>query len=196
MLLRTAGFHVVSDHGEASIARIPSEAAPTRDGPRVNREISARSVRLVGADGEMIGVVSLRDALLAAEDAGLDLVEIAPQAEPPVCKILDYGKFKYEAQKKANEARKKQKIIEVKEIKLRPNIDDNDYDVKMRSARRFLEEGDKVKVTLRFRGREMAHQDLGMNVLVRVRDELTELAKVEQMPKLEGRQMVMVLAPR
>ncbi|CAO3447953.1 Translation initiation factor 3 [Azospirillum largimobile] len=144
----------------------------------------------------MIGVVSLRDALLAAEDAGLDLVEIAPQAEPPVCKILDYGKFKYEAQKKANEARKKQKIIEVKEIKLRPNIDDNDYDVKMRSARRFLEEGDKVKVTLRFRGREMAHQDLGMNVLVRVRDELTELAKVEQMPKLEGRQMVMVLAPR
>lgn len=144
----------------------------------------------------MIGVVSLRDALLAAEDAGLDLVEIAPQAEPPVCKILDYGKFKYEAQKKANEARKKQKIIEVKEIKLRPNIDDNDYDVKMRSARRFLEEGDKVKVTLRFRGREMAHQDLGMNVLIRVRDELEALAKVEQMPKLEGRQMVMVLAPR
>ncbi|CAO3401476.1 Translation initiation factor 3 [Azospirillum palustre] len=144
----------------------------------------------------MIGVVSLRDALLAAEDAGLDLVEIAPQAEPPVCKILDYGRFRYEAQKKANEARKKQKIIEVKEIKLRPNIDDNDYDVKMRSARRFLEEGDKVKVTLRFRGREMAHQELGMNVLVRVRDELEALAKVEQMPKLEGRQMVMVLAPR
>ncbi|MBP2293078.1 translation initiation factor IF-3 [Azospirillum rugosum] len=144
----------------------------------------------------MVGVVSLRDALMAAEDAGLDLVEIAPQAEPPVCKILDYGKYKYEAQKKAAEARKKQKIIEVKEIKLRPNIDDNDYDVKMRSARRFLEEGDKVKVTMRFRGREMAHQDLGMNVLVRVRDELDELAKVEQMPKLEGRQMVMVLAPR
>lgn len=144
----------------------------------------------------MVGVVSLRDALMAAEDAGLDLVEIAPQAEPPVCKILDYGKYKYEAQKKAAEARKKQKIIEVKEIKLRPNIDDNDYDVKMRSARRFLEEGDKVKVTMRFRGREMAHQDLGMNVLVRVRDALDELAKVEQMPKLEGRQMVMVLAPR
>ena len=162
----------------------------------MNREITARSVRLVGADGEMVGVVSLRDALLAAEDAGLDLVEIAPQAEPPVCKILDYGKYKFEAQKKANEARKKQKIIEVKEIKLRPNIDDNDYDVKMRAARRFLEEGDKVKVTMRFRGREMAHQDLGMNVLVRVRDELDELAKVEQMPKLEGRQMVMVLAPR
>ncbi|GAA4250850.1 translation initiation factor IF-3 [Azospirillum formosense] len=194
--LREVAPRWVSSHGEASIARIPSEAAPTRDGPRVNREITARSIRLVGADGEMVGVVSLRDALLAAEDAGLDLVEIAPQAEPPVCKILDYGKYKYEAQKKAAEARKKQKIIEVKEIKLRPNIDDNDYDVKMRSARRFLEEGDKVKVTMRFRGREMAHQDLGMNVLVRVRDELDELAKVEQMPKLEGRQMVMVLAPR
>ncbi|MCW2245372.1 translation initiation factor IF-3 [Azospirillum fermentarium] len=144
----------------------------------------------------MVGVVSLRDALIAAEDAGLDLVEIAPQAEPPVCKVLDYGKFKFEAQKKAAEARKKQKVIEVKEIKLRPNIDDNDYDVKMRSARRFIEEGDKVKVTMRFRGREMAHQDLGMNVLIRVRDELEEIAKVEQMPKLEGRQMVMVLAPR
>lgn len=144
----------------------------------------------------MIGVVTLRDALIAAEEASLDLVEVAPQAEPPVCKILDYGKFKYEAQKKAAEARKKQKVIEVKEIKLRPNIDDNDYEVKMRSAKRFLEDGDKVKVTLRFRGREMAHQDLGMNVLMRVRDELDALAKVEQMPKLEGRQMIMVLAPR
>ncbi|WP_298374979.1 translation initiation factor IF-3 [Azospirillum sp.] len=175
---------------------MPPEAAPTRDGPRVNREITARSVRLVGADGEMIGVVSLRDALYAAEDAGLDLVEVAPQAEPPVCKILDFGKFKYEAQKKANEARKKQKIIEVKELKLRPNIDDNDYDVKMRAARRFLEEGDKVKVTMRFRGREMAHQDIGMSVLMRVRDALEDLVKVEQMPKLEGRQMIMVLAPK
>ncbi len=144
----------------------------------------------------MIGVVSLRDALYAAEDAGLDLVEVAPQAEPPVCKILDFGKFKYEAQKKANEARKKQKIIEVKELKLRPNIDDNDYDVKMRAARRFLEEGDKVKVTMRFRGREMAHQDIGMNVLMRVRDALEDIVKVEQMPKLEGRQMIMVLAPK
>ncbi|TWB42114.1 translation initiation factor 3 (bIF-3) [Nitrospirillum viridazoti] len=144
----------------------------------------------------MVGVVSLRDALIAAEEAGLDLVEVSPNAEPPVCKILDYGKFKYEAQKKAAEARKKQKIIEVKEIKLRPNIDDNDYDVKMRAARRFLEEGDKVKVTMRFRGREMAHQDLGMNVLVRVKDLLDDLAKVEQMPKLEGKQMIMILAPR
>lgn len=144
----------------------------------------------------MVGVVTLRDALIAAEEAGLDLVEVSPNAEPPVCKILDYGKFKYEAQKKAAEARKKQKIIEVKEIKLRPNIDDNDYDVKMRAARRFLEEGDKVKVTMRFRGREMAHQDLGMNVLVRVKDLLDDLAKVEQMPKLEGKQMIMILAPR
>ena len=144
----------------------------------------------------MVGIVTIRDALLAAEDAGLDLVEIAPNADPPVCKILDYGKYKYELQKKAAEARKKQKIIEVKEIKMRPNIDDNDYDVKMRSARRFIEEGDKVKVTMRFRGREMAHQDLGMNVLVRVRDELESMAKVEQMPKLEGRQMIMVLAPK
>ena len=144
----------------------------------------------------MVGIVTIRDALIAAEEAGLDLVEIAPNADPPVCKILDYGKYKYELQKKAAEARKKQKIIEVKEIKMRPNIDDNDYDVKMRSAKRFIEEGDKVKVTMRFRGREMAHQDLGMNVLIRVRDELESMAKVEQMPKLEGRQMIMVLAPK
>lgn len=144
----------------------------------------------------MVGVVSLRDALFAAEEAGLDLVEVSPNADPPVCKILDYGKFKYEAQKKANEARKKQKVIEVKEIKLRPGIDEHDYEIKMRNMRRFIDEGDKVKVTMRFRGREMAHQNLGMDVLIRVRDELEEVAKVEQMPKLEGRQMVMVLAPR
>ncbi|MDG5497157.1 translation initiation factor IF-3 [Niveispirillum sp. BGYR6] len=169
---------------------------PQRDGPRINREINVRSVRLVDANGEMVGVVSLRDALFAAEEAGLDLVEVSPNAEPPVCKILDYGKYKYEAQKKANEARKKQKIIEVKEIKLRPNIDEHDYDIKMKAMRRFLEEGDKVKVTMRFRGREMAHQDIGMNVLVKVRDTLEDLGKVEQMPKLEGKQMIMVLAPR
>ncbi|HYD67729.1 MAG TPA: translation initiation factor IF-3 [Azospirillum sp.] len=172
------------------------DADPVREGPRINREITARTVRLVGADGEMIGVVSLRDAFDAAADANLDLVEVAPQADPPVCKILDYGKFRFEEQKKAAEARKKQKIIELKEIKLRPGIDDNDYEVKMRSAVRFLEEGDKVKVTMRFRGREMAHQHLGMEVLLRVRDRLADLAKVEQMPKLEGRQMVMVIAPR
>ncbi len=144
----------------------------------------------------MIGIVSLRDAFDAAADAELDLVEIAPQAEPPVCKILDYGKFRFEEQKKANEARKRQKVIELKEIKLRPNIDDNDYNVKMRAATRFLEEGDKVKLTMRFRGREMAHQDLGMNVLIRVRDQLQDIAKVEQMPRVEGRMMVMVIAPR
>lgn len=144
----------------------------------------------------MVGVVSLRDALIAAEDAGLDLVEVAPQAEPPVCKILDYGKFKYEAQKKAAEARKKQKIVEVKEVKFRPMIDDHDYDVKMRAMHRFFEDGDKVKVTLRFRGREMAHQELGFQLLNRVKDDTSKLAKVEQDPKMEGRQMVMVLAPR
>ena len=151
---------------------------------------------MIGSDGEMIGVLTRDEALAKAEDEGLDLVEIQPNAEPPVCKILDYGKFKYEAQKKKNEARKKQKVIEVKEIKLRPNIDDNDYGVKMRAMRKFLEDGDKVKVTLRFRGREMAHQDLGAKVLDRVREELDDLAKIEQFPKLEGRQMVMVMAPR
>jgi len=162
----------------------------------VNTEIDVLQVRLIDAENEMRGVVPLREALWAAEEVGLDLVEVSPGAEPPVCKILDYGKFKYEAQKKKNEARKKQKTVDVKEIKLRPNIDDHDYDVKMRNARKFIGEGDKVKVTLRFRGREMAHQELGMNVLVRVREELDEMAKVEQMPKMEGRQMVMVLAPR
>lgn len=144
----------------------------------------------------MLGVMSAREALLRAYDAGMDLLEISPNAVPPVCKITDYGKYKYEQQKKANEARKKQKIVEIKEIKVRPNIDDHDYDVKMRSAKSFLDEGDKVKVTLRFRGREMAHQDLGVKVLERIRTELAELAKVEQMPRLENRQMIMVLAPK
>ena len=144
----------------------------------------------------MVGVVSKSEALVMAANAGLDLVEVAAAADPPVCKILDYGKFKYEEQKKKNEARKKQKVIEVKEIKLRPGIDDHDYDVKMRSMVKFIEEGDKVKVTMRFRGRELAHQDLGMNVLMRVRDDLEETAKVEQMPRMEGRQMTMVLSPR
>ncbi len=144
----------------------------------------------------MIGVVSLDEALRTASDVGLDLVEISPQAEPPVCKILDFGKFKYEEQKKKNEARKKQRIIEIKEVKLRPGIDDHDYDVKMRSMVRFLDEGDKVKVTMRFRGREMAHQELGMEVLMRVKADLEEKSKVEQMPRMEGRQMIMVLAPK
>ena len=173
-----------------------SQAAPTREGPRVNREIRALSVRLIGESGDMIGVVDTREALEMAAEAGFDLIEISPNAEPPVCKLGDYGKFKYEAQKKANEARKKQKVIAVKEIKMRPGIDDHDYDFKMKQMREFLGEGDKVKVTLRFRGREMAHQDLGVKVLDRVKVELDDLAKIEQYPKLEGRQMVMVLTPR
>lgn len=150
----------------------------------------------MGADGEMLGVCSVSDALVKAEEAGLDLVEVSPHSDPPVCKILDYGKYKYQEQKKRNEARKKQKTTDVKEIKMRPNIDTHDYDVKMRNIVKFLGEGDKVKVTLRFRGREMVHQELGMNVLTRVRDDVSELSKVEQFPKLEGRQMTMVIAPK
>jgi translation initiation factor IF-3 len=153
-------------------------------------------VRLIDQEGEMIGVMTAREALLRAYDAGLDLLEISPNAVPPVCKITDYGKFKYEQQKKANEARKKQKVVEIKEVKVRPNIDDHDYDVKMRQMKSFIGEGDKVKVTLRFRGREMAHQDLGIKVLERIRVELGETIKVEQMPRLENRQMIMVLAPK
>ena len=153
-------------------------------------------MRCIDPDGEQLGVLDTSEAIRKAEDFGLDLVEVQPNADPPVCKILDYGKFKYEAQKRANEARKKQKIIEVKEIKLRPNIDEHDYQVKMRNVQKFLDAGDKVKVTLRFRGREMAHQDLGANVLTRVREETDEFAKVEATPKMEGRQMIMVLAPK
>lgn len=170
--------------------------SPSRDGPRVNEMISVLQVRLIDEDGEMIGVLSRNDALDRAAEAGLDLVEVSPNADPPVCKILDYGKYKYELQKKKSEQKKKQKVIEIKEIKLRPNIDDNDYNVKMRNVTRFLNDGDRVKVTLRFRGREMAHQDLGLNVLKRVQGDVEEIAKVEQFPKMEGRQMVMVLAPR
>ena len=169
---------------------------PTREGPRVNEEIGVQRVRLVNERGDMVGVVPRNEALAMAADAGLDLVEIAPNADPPVCKILDFGKFKYEEQKRKNEARKKQKIIEVKEIKLRPSIDDHDYDVKMRSMHKFIDEGDKVKVTMRFRGRELAHQELGMDVLMRVKGDLDEIAKVEQFPRMEGRQMTMVLSPK
>jgi len=158
--------------------------------------ITSPQVRLVDENGEQVGVVSTADALRRAENAGLDLMEVSPNADPPVCKILDYGRFRYEAQKKKNEARKKQKVIEVKEIKMRPNIDTHDYEVKMRSIHRFIGEGDKVKVTMRFRGREMVHQELGKQVLDRVREEMEETAKVEQFPKLEGRQMTMVMAPR
>jgi translation initiation factor IF-3 len=178
------------------IARPPFDATPKTEGPRVNEQITVPQVRLIDENGQMIGVVSRREGLNRALEAGLDLVEVSPTAEPPVCKILDYGKFKYESQKKKNEARKKQKVIEVKEIKMRPGIDDHDYDVKMRAMHRFLEEGDKVKVTMRFRGREMVHQELGLRVLERVRGQLDEVAKVEQMPRLEGRQMTMVIAPK
>ena len=153
-------------------------------------------VRLIDAEGENVGVVPFKDALERAYDAGLDLVEISPNSDPPVCKITDHGKLEYESQKKKAEARKHQKTIDIKEIKMRPNIDQHDYDVKMRAINRFIGEGDKVKVTMRFRGREMAHQEIGMNVLNRVRDELDESAKVEQFPRMEGRQMTMVMAPR
>ncbi|MFO1070411.1 MAG: translation initiation factor IF-3 [Geminicoccaceae bacterium] len=162
---------------------------------RINHEIDVREVRLIDENNQMIGVVSLREALYRADEAGLDLVEVSPTAQPPVCKILDYGKFKYEAQKKANAARKKQRVIEVKEIKMRPSIDDNDYEIKMKKVREFLDEGDKVKVTMRFRGREMAHQHIAMDLLNKVKETMADVAKVEQMPKLEGRQMIMVMAP-
>ncbi len=167
-----------------------------KEGPRINEEIRSREVQLIDSTGDNKGVVETQAALELAQAAGLDLVEIAPNSNPPVAKILDYGKYKYQAQKKAAEARKKQKIVEVKEIKLRPMIDDHDYDVKMRSMKRFFEEGDKVKITLRFRGREMAHQELGAKLLNRVKDDVEPIAKVESEPRFEGRQMIMILAPR
>lgn len=153
-------------------------------------------MRLVGDDGEQLGIMSLNAALGVAEEAGLDLVEIAPMAKPPVCRVMDYGKFKYQEQKKAHEARLKQKQVQVKEVKLRPGTDENDYQIKLRNLKRFLGEGDKAKVTLRFRGREMAHQEIGMRQLERIKADLDEIAQVEQMPKMEGRQMIMVIAPK
>ena len=173
-------------------------AAPPQkeEGNKINHRIDAREVRLIGADGQNVGVVPTRQALTMAEEANLDLVEISPDAVPPVAKILDYGKFKFQEQKKAAEARKKQKVIEIKEIKMRPMIDDHDYEVKMKAIKRFFEEGDKVKVTLRFRGREMAHQELGTQLLNRVKDDTSKFAKVEMDARFEGRQMVMVLTPR
>jgi translation initiation factor IF-3 len=169
---------------------------PQKDDRRINDLIVASEVRLVAADGEVLGVIPTAEALAKAEEAGLDLVEMAGNVDPPVCKILDYGKLKFVDQKRKAEARKKQKTIDIKEIKMRPGIEQHDYDVKMKAMRRFLEEGDKVKVTLRFRGREFAHQDLGMKVLHRVKDDLEVEAKVESMPRMEGRQMVMLIAPR
>jgi len=179
------------------IRRPMKSALPVqKDGPRINEEIRVREVQLIDASGHNHGATPIQAALEMAQAAGLDLVEIAPNSAPPVCKILDYGKYKYQAQKKAAEARKKQKVVEIKEIKLRPMIDDHDYQVKMRSMKRFFEEGDKVKITLRFRGREMAHQELGFKLLDRVKSDTGPIAKVESEPRFEGRQMIMVLAPR
>lgn len=179
-----------------NIARRPHNAPPVRDtGPRINDRIRSPEIRLIGADGDNVGVVSPERGMELADEAGLDLVEISPNASPPVCKIMDFGKFKYEQQKRESEARKKQKTIEVKEVKFRPNTDIHDYEVKMRNVTRFLEGGDKVKVTLRFRGREMAHQNLGRDLLERVADDIQELGKVESMPRMEGRQMVMMIGP-
>jgi len=163
---------------------------------RINREISVPEVRLIGVDGEQLGIVKLAEAFRLSDENDVDLVEIAPNANPPVCRLMDYGKFKYQEQKKAHEARLKQKIIQVKEVKFRPQTDENDYQTKMRKLREFLAEGDKAKVTMRFRGREMAHQEFGLRLLERIKAELEDTAVVESWPKLEGRQMVMVLAPK
>jgi len=168
----------------------------TEKSHRINGEIRIPEVRLIGVEGEQLGVTRIAEALQLAEQHDVDLVEIAPNAQPPVCRLMDYGKFKYQEQKRQHEARAKQKVIQVKEVKFRPGTDEGDYQVKLRNLKRFIEDGDKTKVTLRFRGREMSHQELGMRVLERVRDDLAEIGQVESMPKLEGRQMIMVLAPR
>jgi translation initiation factor IF-3 len=195
-MARKGGVDDRNSTRETTIARRPHSAPPTRDtGPRVNDRIRAPEIRLIGAEGENVGVVTPQRAMQMAEEAGLDLVEISPNADPPVCKIMDFGKYKYEQQKKESEARKKQKTIDVKEIKFRPNTDTHDYDVKMRSVLKFLQEGDKVKVTLRFRGREMAHADLGRQLLERVATDVEDHGKVEAIPRLEGRQMVMMINP-
>jgi translation initiation factor IF-3 len=169
---------------------------PVKSGPRFNNMITAEKVRVIDDEGENLGVMYTREAIEQAAENGLDLVEVSPNADPPVCKFLDVGKFRYEAQKKANIARKSQKTQDVKEIKMRPNIDDHDYDVKMRNVHRFIGDGDKVKVTLRFRGRELSHQQLGMNLLRRVQEDTAEIAKIESYPRMEGRQMLMVLSPK
>ena len=171
-------------------------APPVKSGPRFNQMINVPKVRVIDENGENLGVMYTREAIEQAAEVGLDLVEVSPNADPPVCKFLDVGKFRYEAQKKANLARKSQKTQEIKEIKMRPNIDDHDYDTKMKNVNRFIEDGDKVKITLRFRGRELSHQQLGMNLLRKVQDDVAEVAKVEAFPRMEGRQMLMVLAPK
>ena len=192
--IRNREVQLIDQHG-TNHGTVPTQSALERS-QRINGEITAPQLRLVAENGDQLGIVAVGDALKMAEEQNVDLVEIAPLAVPPVCKLMDYGKYKYEQQKKANEARKKQKVIEIKEIKVRPNIDENDYQVKMRAMKSFIEEGDKVKVTLRFRGREMAHQHLGMDLLNRVQKDTEVFAKLEQYPKMEGRQMMMVLAPR
>jgi translation initiation factor IF-3 len=195
LFLQTIAF--VHNLGEAPIRR-PNRAPPaaTKDGPRTNDEIRNHEIQLIDQTGLNHGTVETAVAVKMAMEAGMDLVEISPNTNPPVCKIMDYGKFKYSAQKKAAEARKKQKVVEIKEIKLRPMIDDHDYDVKMRAMQRFFEEGDKVKITLRYRGREMAHQEIGTKLLDRVKTDVADYAKIEQDARFEGRQVVMVLAPR
>ena len=187
----------VHNLGEGPIRR-PNRAPPAaaKDGPRINDDIRNAQIQLIDHTGVNHGTIETMVAIRMAGEAGMDLVEISPNVSPPVCKIMDYGKFKYSAQKKAAEARKKQKTVEIKEIKLRPMIDDHDYDVKMRAMQRFFEEGDKVKITLRYRGREMAHQELGYKLLDRVKGDTAKIAKIEQEPRFEGRQVVMVLAPR
>lgn len=187
-------LHNTGDHP----IRRPNRAPPTatKDGPRTNDEIRNAQIQLIDQNGANVGVTETSVAVKMAMDAGMDLVEISPNVSPPVCKIMDYGKYKFQAQKKAAEARKKQKIVEIKEIKLRPMIDDHDYDVKMRAMLRFFEEGDKVKITLRYRGREMAHQEIGTKLLDKVKSAVAEVAKVEQDARFEGRQVVMILAPR
>ena len=171
-------------------------AAPPMNGPRFNEFIQSAKVRVIDENGENLGVMLTAEAMEQAADVGLDLVEVSPNADPPVAKFLDVGKYKYEAQKKANLARKSQKTQDIKEIKMRPNIDDHDYDVKLKKVHSFIEDGDKVKITLRFRGRELSHRELGMNLLLRVQDDTKEGAKVEAQPRMEGRQMLMVLSPR
>lgn len=180
--------------GDSTI-RKPFNQPPKNDGPRVNDEITSKTVRVINEEGDMIGVLITPEAIKSAAEAGLDLVEVSPNAEPPVCKIMDYGKYKYEQQKKAAEAKKKQKVVELKELKLRPTIEDHDYGVKLKNARRFIEEGNKVKFTLRFRGREMSHMELGMEVLKRYQEDLQDIAKVEVPPKTEGRQVMMIVVP-
>lgn len=188
-------FYCLSTEGINTIRRPQRPVQPQKDGPRANRDINVPEVQLIDDEGVNHGTISTRDALDRAAAAGLDLVEISPNAKPPVCKILDLGKYKYAAQKKAAEARKKQKVIDVKEIKMRPNTDTHDFEVKMRNVIKFLEGGDKVKMTMRFRGREMAHQELGLALLEKVKERVVDISKVEAQPKTEGRQMIMILAP-